>query len=549
MRKIKNVRLLSKYRWPFFCLFCLFFLSLVAQNKKQPSKEKKTKIFLLHADLAKADKLSRPGVQELVGTVKMRHDSMYMYCDSALIYENTNSVEAFSNVRMEQGDTLFIYGDYLDYDGATKLAKLRGSVKLVNKGTTLLTDSLNYDRMYDLCYYFMGGVMMDENNVLTSQWGEYSPATHIAVFNHNVKLNNPKFVLTSDTLRYNTVSKIATILGPSYIVSDSNHIYSERGIYNTLTDQGNLLGRSILRNEGKTLTGDSLYYNRKIGYGEAFGNVVMNDSIKKSMLTGDYCYLNELTDSAFCTKRAVGIDYSEADSLFLHADTLTMVTFNMNTDSMYRLMKAYHKVRAYRESVQAQCDSLVYNSKDSCIMMYKDPILWSGKQQLLGEEINLFMNDSTVDHANIINQALAIEQKDSIHYNQVSSKLMNAYFVKGEMRHVEMIGNVLIGFYPEEKDSTMLGYNNGEGSLLHIYLKDKKMEKAKMIGKSNGTLYPMSQIPVGKLKLPTFAWFDYARPLNKNDIFNWRGKKESQQLKKTIHSTQIVDKRELVKMK
>ena len=33
--------------------------------------------------------------------------------------------------------------------------------------------------------------------------------------------------------RYNTENKIAVILGPSNIVSDNNHIYSERGFYNT----------------------------------------------------------------------------------------------------------------------------------------------------------------------------------------------------------------------------------------------------------------------------------------------------------------------------
>lgn len=139
---------------------------------------------------------------------------MYMYCDSALIYEKTNSFEAFSNVRMEQGDTLFIYGDYLFYDGMTQIAQLRENVKMINRNTTLLTDSLNYDRLYNLGYYFDGGTLMDEENVLTSDWGEYSPATKLSVFNHDVKLVNPRFVLTSDTLKYSTDTKIATILGP-----------------------------------------------------------------------------------------------------------------------------------------------------------------------------------------------------------------------------------------------------------------------------------------------------------------------------------------------
>ena len=101
------------------------------QDQKQ--QERKTRVDLLHADKGKVDKKTRPDVQLLLGNVKLRHDSMYMYCDSALIYEKTNSVEAFSNVRMEQGDTLFIYGDYLFYDGMSQIAQLRSNVKLINR--------------------------------------------------------------------------------------------------------------------------------------------------------------------------------------------------------------------------------------------------------------------------------------------------------------------------------------------------------------------------------------------------------------------------------
>ena len=562
----------DRHRWLLIGFLCLFGVCLVAQvrpteqktkatgtstksvadtsktTKKQP-ENKKTKVYLLHADEGQADKLARPDVQVLIGNVKMRHDSMYMYCDSALIFEKTNSVEAFSNVRMEQGDTLFIYGDYLYYDGMTQIAQLRENVKMINRNTTLLTDSLNYDRLYDLGYYFEGGTLMDEENVLTSDWGEYSPATKQSVFNHDVKLVNPKFVLTSDTLRYNTENKIAVILGPSNIVSDNNHIYSERGFYNTMTEQAELLDRSILTNQGKKLVGDSLFYDRLAGYGEAFDNVKMTDTINKNMLTGDYCFYNELTDSAFATKRAVAIDYSQGDSLFMHGDTLQMVSYNLNTDSLYRLMKAYHKVRMYRTDVQGVCDSLVYNSKDSCMTMYVDPILWNEGQQLLGEQIKIYMNDSTIDWAHIINQALTVEMKDSIHYNQVSGKEMKAYFENGDMRHIEVIGNVLTAFYPEEKDSTMTGFNCLEGSLLHLYMKDKKMEKGLFVGKSNGTMYPMDQIPPDKSRLPTFSWFDYVRPLNKEDIFNWRGKREGEMLKPTTDRRPKTNKRNLINMK
>lgn len=511
-------------------VLCLIGLSIIAQDRPGG---KKTRVDLLHADQGFINRNVNADVQTLVGNVQFRHDSMYMYCDSALIYESSNSFEAFNNVRMEQGDTLFIYGDYLFYDGMSQIAMLRNNVKMINRNTELTTDSLNYDRIFNLGYYFEGGMLTDEENILTSDWGEYSPVTKVAVFNHQVELLNPQFTLTSDTLRYSTDSKVAVILGPSNIVSDNNHIYSERGVYNTVSGQAELMDRSVLTNEGKKLTGDSLYYDRFTGYGEAFKNVVMNDTLNRSMLTGDYCYYNEITENAFATERAVAIDYSQGDSLFMHADTLMLNTYNNKTDSVYRIMRAYRQVRMYRTDLQGVCDSLIFHSRDSCLTMYYDPIVWNQAQQLLGEEIRVYMNDSTIDWAHIINQALTVEQKSPEHYNQVAGREMKAYFDKGEIYKVDVIANVLVIYYPEESDGGMIGMNTSETSLLNLYIQDRKMKRMVMSPRSNGTLYPMDQIPPGASSLPNFAWFDYIRPRNKDDIFEWRGKRSGQELRKT----------------
>ena len=538
--KRKNTYSSGRHRILVVSVLCLFGFCLLAQvrpAKKGEQKPAKSKVYLLHSDVLKKSPLNPdPDAQILIGNVAFRHDSVYMYCDSACFYEKTNSLEAFDNVKMVQGDTLFLYGDYLFYDGNTQIAQVRYNVRMENKNTTLLTDSLNYDRIYNLGYYFDGGTLMDEENVLTSEWGEYSPATKISVFNYDVKLVNPKFTLTSDTLRYSTATKIANILGPSDIVSDANHIYSELGFYNTQIGQAELLDRSVLTNEEKRLTGDSLFYDRVKGYGEAFDNVIMTDTVNKNMLTGDYCYYNELTKYAFATKKAVVVDYSQGDSLFMHADTLQMYTYYLNTDSMFRETRAYHKVRMYRADVQGVCDSLVFSSKDSCLTMYYDPILWNNNQQLLGEKIMIYMNDSTIDWAHIQNQALSVEQLDSTSYNQVTGKEMKAWFQGGEMRKVDVIGSVRLVYYPMESDSTLIGMNVSETSLLNMFLENWKMKKMIMSPKSNGTLYPMLQRPPEKMKLDNFVWFDYIRPLDKEDIFEWRGKKAGQELKKSNRS-------------
>lgn len=501
-------------------------------GKKEEPKQK-SKVYLLHSDVLRKT-LDRSDVQVVVGNVVFRHDSLYMYCDSAYYFDQINSFEAFGNVRMEQGDTLFVYGDHLYYDGMTQIAQMRMNVRMENRTTTLLTDSLNYDRVYSLGYFFDGGTLMDEQNVLTSEWGEYNPQTKQSVFNYNVKLVNPQFTLTSDTLRYNTATKVANIVGPSDILSDNNHIYSESGYYNTQTGKADLYQRSVLTNEGKQLTGDTLFYDRNEGVGEAFHNMVMTDTINKNMMTGDYGYYNEKTKYAFATRKAVAIDYSQGDSLFLHADTLMMKTFQLDTDSMYREMRAFHKARFYRTDVQGVSDSLVFSTKDSCLTLYDNPIVWNKNQQLLGEKILVYMNDSTIDWAHIINQALSVEMVDSTKYNQVTGKEMKAFFTDGEMKKVEVIGSVRLVYYPMDSDSTLIGMNVSETSKLEIYLEKQKLDHMVMSPQSNGTLYPLPQIPKGKDKLDNFVWFDYIRPLNKDDIFEWRAKKAGDELKKNI---------------
>ena len=534
INKKKNHKNTNGRRILLLSVLCLFGFCLVAQvqPRRNAAQSAKSKVYLLHSDVLKKSK-DNPNAQILVGDVSFRHDSIYMYCDSACFYEKTNSLEAFHNVKFVQGDTLFLYGDYLFYDGNTQLAQVRNNVRMENRTTTLTTDSLNYDRIANLGYFFDGGTLMDEENVLTSDWGEYSPATKMSVFNYEVKLVNPQFTLTSDTLRYNTDTKIASIVGPSDIDSDENHIYSELGFYYTQQGQAELLERSVLTNNGKRMTGDSLFYDRNRGIGEAFQNVEFVDTISKNMLTGDYCFYNQLTGYAFATDRAVATDFSQGDSLFVHADTLQLYTFHVNTDSVYREARAYHKVRFYRTDIQGVCDSLVFSSKDSCLTLYQDPILWNGKQQLLGEEIMVYMNDSTIDWAHIQNQALSVEQVDSLNYNQVSGKDMKAYFEGGEMKQVDVDGSVRLIYYPMEKDSTLLGMNCSETSKLSMFLENRKLKKLAMSPKSNGTLYPMTQIPPAKMKLDNFAWFDNVRPLNKADIFNWRGKGVGQELKKS----------------
>lgn len=474
-----------------------------------------------YVELRKAGELrKREGfdAQIFKDNVVFYHEGAFMYCDSAYLYKATNSFEAFSNVRMEQGDTIFVYGDYLYYDGNTQLAQLRKNIRMEDRNATLFTDSLNYDRVQNLGYYFDGGMLVDDQNELTSFWGQYSPESKEALFSDSVKLINPDYTIFSDTLKYNTETKVADILGPSVIRSDSGFIHTKRGWYNTTTDDAHLYERSEIysKDSTKLLIGDTIHYNRQTGIGEVYGHMFLNDMQKKSILKGNYGLYNEQTEYGFATDSAYVIDYSQSDSLFLHGDSLIM-----QSDSIYRDIHALHNVRFYRHEMQGVCDSMRYLSRDSVLNLIGDPVIWNGSNQVLGDKMDVFLNDSTIDKVEIKNYSLAIQARNvDNQYNQLSGSNMTISFRDGEMRHLLVEGNAQSRYYIPNEDSTfIIGLNKTESPYLSMDIENDEIQKIKLWAASQAVTIPLPQLKPDESKLKGFVWLDYLRPRNKKDIF------------------------------
>ena len=503
-----------------------------------------SRIFLLHSDRLFHDTEIDAQAQILVGNVQFRHDDVFMYCDSALFYEASNSLDAFGNVRMVQGDTLSLTGDILYYDGLDKLARVRNNVVLVHGQMTLYTDSLDYDRLYNVGYFFEGGHLITQDNDMTSDWGEYRPQTKVAVFNYNVHLVSPappqqvRTTLLTDTLYYNTVTSVANARGPSTIDDGGCHIYTEMGYVNSKNNNLTLLNRSEMSNNGKKLIGDSIVWNSVDSIGEAFGNVFYSDMLNNNAMTGNYCYYNDRMGYTLGTDSACILDYSQgADTMYMHGDSIKMFTYNIKTDSAYRTMHAYNHVRMYRRDMQGVCDSLVYLTNDSMMIMYKDPIVWTGSQQLLGEEIQAFMNDSTIDSIYVLRQTLSCERMDSLHYNQVAGQEMHSYMENGELKMTHVIGNVIVNYFPLDEDSLMVAMNHIESTEMKMFMGENRRMRKIWMPAATGTFYPIPMIPGNVRFLENFQWFDYVRPQNPQDIFNWRGKTKGTELKKSVQRT------------
>lgn len=528
-------------------IICLFFAwwSLVTYAQ---DTVKVSLVFLENSETLTFDEKRLPDAQILQGNVRFRHDSVLMYCDSAYFFEKDNSLHAFGHVHMVQGDTLEGFGDVLFYNGNTKLARLRKNVRLIHQETTLTTDSLNYDRKNSIAYYFSGGMIEDSLNTLTSSWGQYTPNNHQALFRGKVRLVNPKFVLTADTLGYNTETYQSDLVGPTTILyEEETTILSTNGWYNTKTEQSQLLDRShIIHQDGMTLTGDTIYYDKANEYGRCIGHIESVDSVNQMTLFGNRGEVWENGHRAYVTDSAMMLEWSDTTDLtYMHADSLwaeeipfttyslierdsilvdSVMTAQMPDtiwrDTTYQQLRAFHNVRIFRSDMQAVCDSARYHGKDSILTLFGLPICWNEDNQLSADQIDVYIKNQEVDYMHGVGNAMAIKREGIEEFNQLAGKEMYAYVRDRDIYLVDVQGNAETVFYPQEDDGTYIGVNRTQSSFVKLYLKDRKIDYVLFTTATTGVMIPLDQALENERKLSGFFWAEEERPHSPEDIFS-----------------------------
>lgn len=498
------------------------------------------RVFLDHAELLK--KNPEDSFMILVGDVVFTKGPMIMKCDSCHYNPDTESMSAYGNVSMQQGDTLFVYADELQFDGRAEVATLYADagkkVRLINRDVHLETDIFVYDLGIDLGYYEVGGKLSDPANVLTSVYGEYAPSTKEANFYTSVHLNSRNkrdtIDIYSDTVYYNTVTHIAELHSPSEVVNPRGKIYTRFAIYNTDANHATLFDRStVITDQGQTLTADTICYDRTRGVGEAFGDMVLTDTSHHVDVCGAYGYYNELTDSIFATGRAIMRQYSDSDTLYLHGryiesfrafDTVSVAADTVAHREAYSRIDTTHvaviypRVRFYRRDMQGLCDSMRFTEADSMLRMFVNPVVWNEEQQITGKVIELLLNDSTIREARIPEQAFAAQLIEAPHYNQIAGKEMHAFFTNGNLRQLDINGNVEIIMYPEESDSTINKMVSAQSSFLSATFDGRNPEYIKMWPETAGNVTPLFLAKKSMYFLPKFKWYGDMRPTSPLDI-------------------------------
>ncbi len=257
--------------------------------------QKKSVVNLVHSTSSTGIKLNGKDVIKVYqGTFKQ--DFSTLTSDSAYFYPQDNAFDAFGHVIINQGDTLNIYSDKLNYNGNTKTAILTDNVRMVDKDATLTTNHLIYNTATRIGTYTDGGKLVNKDNTLLSKNGYYFAFTRDSYFRYDVSLTTPDALVITDTMRYNTGSKISYFYGPTHIYSlpkkgekkkDQDTLYTENGYYDTKIEQAAFGKNNLYKSGTKSLKGDSLFYDKLKGYGRAVMHVTFKDEEQKTTIKGN----------------------------------------------------------------------------------------------------------------------------------------------------------------------------------------------------------------------------------------------------------------------
>ena len=479
--------------------------------------QKTSKIIIDHADFSDINQFEIPDAVLLTGNVRVNHDGVIMTCNKAYYFQKENYIKAFGNVQMVQGDTLFLNSKYAEYNGNVKQAYATGDVSMRSPESSLVTDTINFDRIKQEAFYRSYGTILNKDNTLKSKSGRYYLSQKKYQFLTSVVLTNPEYTIKSNHLDYYTSSGHSYLFGPSTITGKENFIYTEKGFYNTKKNVGHFLDKSYIKYKNRLIKGDSLYYDRKREFASGTNNVKITDSINKAIIRGHYGEIYKNKDSLFVTKKASIRYLVDNDSMFIHGKRI-VVTGKLGE----RIVRGFNNVRFYKTDMSGKCDSIHSSQKTNLTKLIGKPILWNFGNQMTGEIMHLIGNKKTekLDSLKVLNNTFIIS-KDTIGegYNQVKGLNLYGKFKDNKLDNVDVVKNTEVIYYMRNDKNELIGINKNVSSKINMILDKNKIDTITFFNQVDGDIYPDKDLPENARKLRGFVWRGDERILTKNDIY------------------------------
>lgn len=438
-----------------------------------------------------------------------------MKCDSAHHFINNDIIIAFSNIKINQGDSIKLFGDKLIYNSQTNEAILTKDVVFIDNQIQLRTNKIVYDLNNKTAFYPNNGKIKNKDKNISSKKGKYFANKNEFVFNDSVIIKEKNYIIRTKNMIYDSKKEIAFFKGPSKITSDDRLLYCENGWYDTKNNIAQIKENAFLQKKAYMLIGDSIYYNKINNYAKAMQNVYLIDSVEKIVLRGQKAEYFELLQKTEVYENPILEILINEDTLLMRAEKFISLQEKNNKNVI-----AHKDVKFFKYNLQGKCDSLIYSVQDSTSEMFVNPVIWSNNLQIISDSIKIQFSQGEINNVILRSNPFLSSKADSIFFNQIKGKKMDIFFKNNLLDKIEVFGNGE-SLYTLKEDETekVKAINYTKSSNLTLFFKKNQLNSINYILKPDSNTIPIDKINNQNKFLKGFIWRGDEKPIDKNDIY------------------------------
>jgi len=512
------------------------------------------------------------------GVVELRNKQGNTLRTLTLDYNTRDSMAVFSGGAAMRGENgQIIESDNGRYYNALNLFSFQGNVNMYTDSVFVKTDSLKYNSDASQADFISHIDFWKDGNMLSAERGWFNDKSDVFFFRDKVHALTKTQETWCDTLYYYRTSGDVLMLGEAQLQDSTRNVagLSDRIHYEQAKARVTMRGRAAVAlwqtsQEGKTDTtycgADTLVY-RSIPKCD-IPAAEINDATKRlEAITGDPVSefrkraaeeaakekeeaLSKKTRKRPKAKQVSEVEEQKEDEEEVSDTTGVAVTAQENLDTLafsspaaiaqaqdsltleaalppppppdstkVGFVRAIGDVRVFRKDMQLRSDTLRFNELDSIARFYKEPIIWNeGRRQYTSDSLFVLVKSEGVDRANLMSNAFIAVNEDSVHFDQIKSSEVMAYFDgDAALRRFDALGGVSAIFFMEEND-VIATANIVESRMLSATLKDGDLERVYYFENPKNDAKPVAQMKGSEMSLKGFNWTPERRPTGKEDI-------------------------------
>lgn len=472
-------------------------------------------------------------LQMLAGNVRLKQGSTLFTTDSCVLNTTAKTFSAFGRVHINESDSINVWSNTLRYHYDRKYAYLAGAVRLTDGEGTLTTSSLEYDVARKIGVYKNNGKVVNRRTVVTSREGIYYADIHDIYFRQDVVMKDPGYTVTSDSILYNTETRLARFIAATKIRDSSGRVINtSEGFYDLQAGKAEFTQRTTIVDKALTVIGDHIASDDATGIVQIEGRGVLIDTAKGINILADRIFANKKSEAFLATNKPLMIIRQQKDSIFIAADTLFSARLSDlfvdtskgvkkpgTNDSTNRYFEAYRNVKVFSDSVQSVSDSLFYSFKDSVFQLFQDPVVWSRRSQITGDTIYMFTRNKQPQYVKAWEKSFMVSEVQPGVYNQIQSSRMDGYFREGQLDSIRAKGAAESVYFILDKDSAFTSANQTQSDVIDLFFRQGDLEKVVLRSSVKGTVYPIRQKPPSQLHLSNFQWHEARRPKSRYELY------------------------------